>query len=188
MGHGANMNKPQGRKRVILENVLGGLVVIGLLFLGFAPDSVWQSGAVAPVSERKAGESFAFTDTSGNVWRLDEHQGRVVLVNYWATWCPPCRAETPGLVRLANEYKLSGLDVVGISLDDDTGAIRPFVEEYKIPYPILLPTDKATLPLTVEALPTTVLYDRKGRVAKQYTGAVSESTFRTDVESLLKEQ
>ncbi len=182
------VNEPKGRKRDILKNVLGGLVVVGVLFLGFAPDSVWQGGGVAPASERKTGGSFALPDLDGNLWRLDDHRGKAVLVNYWATWCPPCRVETPGLVRLANEYKSKGLEVVGISLDEDIAAIRPFVDEYKILYLILLPTDRTNLSLMVEVLPTTVLYDRQGRVAKRYTGAVSESIFRADVESLLREQ
>jgi cytochrome c biogenesis protein CcmG, thiol:disulfide interchange protein DsbE len=111
-----------------------------------------------------------------------------VLVNFWATWCPPCRAETPGLVRLANEYRSQGLEVVGISLDEDTGAIRPFIDDYQIPYPILLPSDQANLPLLVEVLPTTLLYDRQGRMAKRYVGGVAESIFKADVERLLAER
>lgn len=157
-----------------------------MLFLAFAPESVWHGG-VAPASGRKAGEGFALHDLDGNLWRLDERRGRVVMVNYWATWCPPCRAEMPGLVRLANDYRAADLEVVGISFDEDAGAIRSFIEEYKVPYPILLPIDKMNHTLVVEVLPTTVLYDRQGRVAKLYTGAVSEAVFRADVESLLGE-
>ncbi len=187
-GRGVGVNESNGQKREILMNVLGGLVVLGVLFLGFAPDSVWQGGGVSPVAERKAGGDLAATDLDGKPWRLGEHRGKVVLVNYWATWCPPCRAETPGLVSLANEHKSNGLEVVGISLDEDIGAIRPFVDEYEVPYPILLPADRTTLSLVAEVLPTTVLYDRQGRMAKLYTGAVSESVFKADVEILLREQ
>lgn len=172
----------------ILKNVFGAMIVIGVLFFAFAPQSVWQSKNVAPESERKASESFALPALDGKVWKLDEHRGQVVLVNFWATWCPPCRAETPGLVRLANDYRSQGLEVVGISLDEDTGAIRPFIDEYQIPYPILLPSDQANLPLLVEALPTTLLYDRQGRIAKRYVGGVAESIFKADVERLLAER
>jgi thiol-disulfide isomerase/thioredoxin len=181
--------KSSGRKGwgEVLKNAAGGLLVAGVLFLAFAPDSVWQGGGVTPEGERRAGDGLDLPDLGGAVWRLDERRGRVVLINYWATWCPPCRAETPGLVRLAEEYGPRGLEVVGVSLDEDRAAIRPFVEEYRVPYPILLPPDLGSLRPAVEALPTTVLYDRGGRVAKRYTGAVSESTFRADVESLLAE-
>lgn len=182
------VNELKGRTRDVLKNALGGLVVIGALFLAFAPDSIWQGGAVLPVSERNAGASLALPDTTGNIWRLDAHRGEVVLVNYWATWCPPCRAETPGLVRLAEQYKQQGLVVVGVSLDEDTGVVRPFVEEYKVSYPILLPPDRAGLSEVVDSLPTSMLYDRQGRLAKRYEGAVSEATFRTDIEQLLAEQ
>ncbi|MBA2704725.1 MAG: TlpA family protein disulfide reductase [Blastocatellia bacterium] len=181
-------NREKRPKWDFVKDVAGVLVVIGALFLAFAPESVWQSGSVTPAGERKAGGSFTMTNLDGNLWKLDQQRGKVVLVNYWATWCPPCRVETPGLVRLANEYQSRGVEIVGVSLDEDAGAIRPFIDDYKIPYPILLPADKSNLSLMIEALPTTLLYDRQGRLAKRYTGAVSESIFRADVESLLKEQ
>ena len=170
-----------------LKNGFAGLVVVGALFLSFAPESIWHGASVVPVSERKESGGFTLSDLEGNAWSLEAQRGKVVLVNYWATWCPPCRAETPALVRLADEYKAKGFEVVGISLDEDTNLIRPFVDEYKISYPILLPTNATNLSLMIEALPTTMLYDRQGRRAKRYVGAASESTFRADIEALLKE-
>lgn len=80
------------------------LVVIGVLFLGFAPDSIWHGGGVATASERKTTAVFTLPDIDAKRWSLAEQRGRVVLVNYWATWCPPCHVETPGLVRLAKRY------------------------------------------------------------------------------------
>lgn len=171
-----------------LTKPLGVLVVIGVLFLGFAPDSIWHGGSVAPASERKTAADFTLPDIDGKGWSFAEQRGRIVLVNYWATWCPPCREETPGLVRLANEYQAQGLAVAGISLDEDLTAVREFVAEYQISYPILLPTNTANLPTTIESIPVTLLYDRQGRLAKQYAGAVSETTFRRDVAQLLAEQ
>ena len=123
------------RKLDALTKPLGVIVVIGVLFLAFAPESIWHGGGVAPASERKATANFTLQDIDGKRWNLAEQRGRVVLVNYWATWCPPCRQETPGLVRLAIEYRGKGVEVAGISLDEDLTAVREFVAEYRISYP-----------------------------------------------------
>lgn len=168
---------------------LGALVVIGVLFLAFAPESIWHGGGVAPASERKAFGDFASQDLNGATWNLSHQQGRVVVVNYWATWCPPCRAETPALVRVANEYKARGLEIVGISLDEDgKEAVRDFVREYGVPYPILMSRERINMTLIPRTIPVTILIDRQGRIAKRYEGAVSESTLKQDVEKLLAEE
>ena len=170
-----------------LKTLAAALVLIGVLFLAFAPDSIWGGGGVLPEAKRKAAGDFTLRTLDGESWSLAERRGKVVLVNYWATWCPPCRTETPGLVRLANEYKSRGLEVAGISLDEDRSLVPQFVSEYKISYPILFPAN-SDLAQMIEAIPMTLLYDRQGRMAKRYVGAVSESTFKTDVERLLAEQ
>ena len=171
-----------------LTKPLGVIVVIGVLFLAFAPESIWQGGGVAPASGRKATVDFTLQDIDGKSWSLAEQRGRVMLVNYWATWCPPCRQETPGLVRLANEYQGKGVEVAGISLDENLAAVREFVAEYHISYPILLPSNAANLTTMIESIPVSLLYDRQGRLAKRYVGAVSEAAFKRDVEQLLAEQ
>ena len=176
------------RKLDALMKPLGAIVVIGGLFLGFAPESIWHGGGVSPASERKAGGDFTLQDIDGKRWGLAEQRGRVVLVNYWATWCPPCRQETPGLVRLANEYRVKGVEVVGITLDEDLTAVREFVARYQIPYRILIPSNASNLTTMIESIPVTLLYDHQGRVAKRYVGAVSETTLKRDVEQLLAEQ
>jgi len=88
-------------------------------------------------------------------------------------------------VRLANEYRKKGVEVVGISLDEDLAAVREFVADHNISYPILLPSNASNLTTMIESIPVSLLYDRQGRVAKRYIGAVSEATFKRDVEQLL---
>lgn len=175
------------RKLDAILKPLGALVVIGVLFLAFAPDSIWHGGGVSPASERKAGGDITLPDIDGKHWSLAEQRGRVVLINYWATWCPPCREETPALVKIAIEYKTKSVEVAGITLDDDMAAVREFIANYRMPYPVLVPTNNASLAMMGEAIPMTLLYDRQGRLAKRYVGAVSESTFRRDIGSLLAE-
>jgi cytochrome c biogenesis protein CcmG, thiol:disulfide interchange protein DsbE len=170
-----------------LTSIFGGLVVIGLLFLVVAPETVWLSAGTEPVGQRKALSELKLPDLGGREWKLSEQRGKVVLVNLWATWCPPCREETPLLVRLSKDYKAKGLEVVGVSLDQGgKGVIEEFVAEYGVPYPILLPVPGSAI-TRIEPIPTTLLVDRQGRLAKKYVGAVPESVIKKDVESLLAE-
>ena len=133
--------------------------------------------------------AFTAKDVTSKVaWRLGDERGHVVLLNFWATWCPPCRAETPDLVRVANQYLGKGLSVVGVSMDEgDEGPIHGFVGAFHIPYRIVRPETGQPLPFPVEALPTTFLIDRQGRLAKVYEGAVSGEMLTTDIDALLKE-
>ena len=182
-------SEEQAKKRTIRQRVLewlGYLAVMAAILFFFAPESWWQFG-VAPVNERKAGHAFTLRGMDGGKWDFDDKRGRVIVVNYWATWCPPCRIETPGLVNFANEYGSRGVDVVGVTLDEDLSLVPPFVESYQIKYPILLPGMDPNLREDGMALPTTFLYDKHGKLAKKYTGIVLESTLRSDVEELLAE-
>jgi cytochrome c biogenesis protein CcmG/thiol:disulfide interchange protein DsbE len=124
----------------------------------------------------------------GEEWTLAGNRGKVVLVNFWATWCPPCRIETPALVGLHNKYSARGFTVAGITMDDDPGATVPvFVQKYSITYPILVPAGSFPLLDTIDTLPTSLLIDRAGRVARTYQGMVTERGLQDDIESLLAE-
>ena len=131
--------------------------------------------------------SFRLPQVSGGEWALSGNRGKVLLLNFWATWCPPCRMETPELVKLHQRYAAQGFEVVGISLDEQQSAVAPFVERYRIPYPVLLSDENFALAGQIESLPTSVLLDRQGRVATAYSGAVQEEDLRQDVERLLRE-
>ena len=145
-------------------------------------------GENVPVSERKAVTQFALPDLSGHEWKLTDYRGRVVLLNFWATWCQPCREETPGLVNLAGRYQANVLEVAGVVMDDDKDApVRQFVKQYGMRYPVLIPPANSSLLSAISALPTTLLFDRHGRVVRRYQGAVSESQFRRDIEAVLAE-
>ena len=173
------------RRRIL--GWLGYLAVFAAVLFFVAPASWWQFG-VSPVSERKSTTNFSLKDINGGDWNFAAQRGKVVVVNYWATWCPPCRVETPGLVNLANEYKSRGVEVVGVTMDEDLTAVPPFIEKYQIKYPILTPGNDPSLSPDGMGLPTTFLYDKNGLLAKKYTGIVFESTFKSDVEALLNEQ
>jgi cytochrome c biogenesis protein CcmG/thiol:disulfide interchange protein DsbE len=147
-----------------------------------------QAGGIAKIGSRKMMPPLAMEQLGGGTWRMTDHRGQVVLVNYWATWCGPCWEETPGLVRLARELGSQGLAVVGISLDEGTHQkVQKFVDDFKVPYPVAFPAPMSQLAWGMQGVPTTILVDREGRVAKIYVGAVREQDFREDVQVLLKE-
>jgi peroxiredoxin len=133
---------------------------------------------------------FTLPTPDGGTYSLGERaRGRVTLVNYWATWCPPCRRETTTLVRLYDRYRVRGLEVVGVSLDTDHPAesVARFAGEFGVTYPLALAADDPGIALLMGAVPVTVLLDRQGRMAKTITGPVDERALPDDVERLLGE-
>jgi thiol-disulfide isomerase/thioredoxin len=136
-----------------------------------------------PATQRKTLPDFTLEQLGGGTWQLNQHQGQIILINYWASWCGPCRAETPGIVRLARDTK--GLSVVGISMDTgDRAPVNSFVRQMKVDYPIAFPDPMSQMATGMVGLPTSILIDRKGRVAKTYIGETHENEFRTDVAKL----
>ena len=99
--------------------------------------------------------------------RLSELRGKVVVVNFWATWCPPCRKEMPDLETLYQQFKDQGLVILAIS-DEDAGKVRPFIAKEKVTYPILLdPGRKVNELFQIEGIPKTFVYDRSGKLVAQ---------------------
>jgi cytochrome c biogenesis protein CcmG, thiol:disulfide interchange protein DsbE len=148
-----------------------------------------QSGGIRPVGERRVMPDLVMAQLDGGTWRLAEHHGQVVLVNYWATWCGPCWEETPGLVRLSRELGPKGLAVVGVAIDEGgREKVEKFVKDFHVSYPVALPEKMSQMEFGMEGVPTTILVDKQGRVAKTYVGAVRQADFATDVEALLAER
>ena len=145
---------------------------------------------LTPAAERGAGRELELTTMDGRAWRLGEQRGAVVLVDLWATWCGPCQEEAPGLERLSEEFAGRGLRVVGVSLDvgaDRMERVRRFAAEYHVTYPLAMADPLAQLDQAIEGVPTALLFDREGRLAATYVGAVGERAFRRDVKALLAE-
>ena len=176
-------------KKSILKKALGwflNFLLIGAILYFFAPPSWFQFG-VTSVEGRKEVAAFSLSDLNeGAEWKFADKRGKVLLVNYWATWCGPCRFETPGLVNISKEFKDADFEIIGVTVDQDLKLVPPFIKEYKIEYPILLPGNDPNVGGSMK-LPTTFLYDKQGRLAKKYIGMVLESTLRSDIGSLLEE-
>jgi thiol-disulfide isomerase/thioredoxin len=142
--------------------------------------------AQAQTAEKPVVPNLSLTTLDGKRWTVHENRGSVLVLNFWATWCLPCRTEIPYLVKLGGEFKDRGMRIAGISLDEGgVELVKKFAAEYKINYPILIPDPGSPL-LKTENVPMTLLIDRDGRLAQKYTGAVPEKILRQDIEKLLE--
>ena len=181
--------RPRWAKDKLMTAILG-LIAVALIVGIRDPDTAPMTAAL-PISQRKPMPDFTFQALDGRPWTLSEHRGHVVLLNFWATWCPPCQSETPSLVKIARVDQAKGLDVAGVSMDqtDQNGLnnIRAFVSAYHLPYPVLLPKGFSPVTDVVQAFPTTYLIDRRGRVAQTHVGALDEASLGRELERLLKE-
>jgi peroxiredoxin len=111
--------------------------------------------------------NFTLTDLSGRTWTLKDLHGKVVMVNFWATWCPPCRKEMPDLETLNQRFGSQGLVILGIS-DEDAATVSPFIAQQKVTYPILLdPGRKVNELFQIDGIPKTFIYGRDGKIVAQ---------------------
>jgi peroxiredoxin len=139
-------------------------------------------------SKRKHAPDFALKDANGKLVHLADYQGKVVLLDFWATWCGPCVIEIPWFTEFERKYKDRGFEVVGVSMDDDGWkAITPFVAKKKMNYRVVLGDDKTGDQYGgLEALPTTFVIDRNGRIASVHVGLASKKDFEDAIEKLLE--
>ncbi len=156
------------------------LVIVCLLVLTFMP-------ACQGKSEVSKAPDFTLLNLAGNTVNLSDFSGKVVLINFFATYCPPCRMEVPDFVRLQKEFSPKGFTVIGISVDNDgERVLPPFVERLEINYPVLLATTKVLKDYgDIYALPVTFILDREHKIVKKITGMVNEEELRPIIKELL---
>jgi peroxiredoxin len=139
--------------------------------------------------KRPAAPDFELPDAKGKKRKLSEFRGKVVLLNFWATWCPPCRAEMPELNRLHHEYADRGFTVLGVAMDErGWRAVTPFLSTHRIDYPVLLGNAGVANDYGgVRTIPHTLFLDREGRVVATYGAALDLPAFRKSIEAMLAE-
>jgi thiol-disulfide isomerase/thioredoxin len=164
---------------------------------------VTGSGTAQSVSplDSKPAPVFALNDLSGNKISLASYRGKAVMINFWATWCGPCRIETPWIVELRNKYAAQGFEVLGVDTEGDdlekndkagwakaTAAAGKFVAEEKIPYPVLLDGDSISHDYGgLDDLPASFFVNRKGVVVAAQVGLTSESDIESKIEKALNQ-
>jgi peroxiredoxin len=157
--------------------------------------AVWQSFAatyatqtIKPMPNRKPAPDFQLTDADGKDVRLAELKGKVVLVNFWATWCEGCQVEIPWFVEFQKRYGGEGLVIVGMSMDDDGWkSVRPWIKENNVNYSIVMSKPELAKQYGLQTMPLTVLIDRKGRIAASHCGIVNKAETESNISALLKE-
>jgi len=137
----------------------------------------------------KTAPDFTLVDIYGKETSLSDFKDKVIILDFWATWCPPCRQEIPHFIELYNEYKDEGLEVIGVALDSNAEkTVRPFSEKEGINYTILVGNREVTeLYGGIMSIPTTFIIDREGRIKKRYVGYRDKKVFEDDIKELLEE-
>jgi thiol-disulfide isomerase/thioredoxin len=163
------------------------LSAFATLLTAFAPIA-HAADDVCNVARRKANLNFTIKDVAGKDVRLSQYKGQVVLVNFWATWCHPCRTEIPSLVSLYREYKDRGLVVLGVSVDSEVQLVKPFARVMKMNYPVLIGAGHEDLgdafgPFI--GFPTSVLIARDGRTCVRHVGILSRLELERQITALL---
>src|ERR1700728_2326208 len=185
---------PQERQGRRLEIRTAARISIALaLWCGTAlqPAKSEAAEGVCNVHPKSANLNFTFKDLHGKSVTLSDYKGKVVLLDFWATWCPPCRKEIPGFVELYNTYKSRGLVVIGVSMDDtdDTPDVKRFAEQFKIDYPILLGfgrEDDLKPAFGELPLPTSFVIARDGRIYARHDGLIAKEQVEREISGLLQ--
>jgi peroxiredoxin len=164
-----------------------------LLMLTGVASAVDQPGVRAvlyPERERKPAADFALEDAAGKTIKIEDYRGKVVLLDFWATWCTGCKTEIPWFSEFQAKYGKKGFVVVGVSLDEEGWKVlKPFLKEYKVPYEMLLGDDPMAQRYGIRNLPDTFLIDRQGRVAAIYKeGLVDRVNVESNIKVLLSKQ
>ncbi len=144
---------------------------------------------LTPADSRKTVPDFSLEDSTGSLIKLSSYKGRVVLLDFWATWCTGCKQEIPWYMEFQDKYKKDGLSAIGVSLDDDGWkSVKPFLQQHKINYPIVIGDwNDMGKRFGFNSMPATLLIDRDGKMADMHVGMVDKAAFESEIQTLLKE-
>ena len=136
---------------------------------------------------RKAAPDFALKDSNGKTVKLSDYKGKVVLLNFWATWCGPCKIEIPWFIEFEQRYKDRGFAVIGVTMDEESwDTVKPYITEKKVNYRVVMGDEAVGQAYGgVDSLPTTFVIDKEGRIASTHVGLVSKSNYENEIVKLL---
>jgi len=161
--------------------ILASILLLALAATAQSPKTSKSSTGRSPAP------NFNLKDASGKDFKLADLKGKVVLVNFWATWCEGCQVEIPWFVEFQKEYADRGLVVVGIAMDDDWKSVKPWIEEKKVNYPIVIGNQELGKQYGLIGMPLTALVDREGRIVDVHNGIVDKTATEQRIKDLLQQ-
>jgi thiol-disulfide isomerase/thioredoxin len=165
-------------------------IVLGatLLAVAAAPVSGQAARALCAPNAKAANLNFTLKDLKGTDVSLSAYQGKVILLDFWATWCGPCKVEIPWFIEFYAKYRAQGLQVVGVDIDDPIPALTQYVQKMNMNYPVLIGQGREDLLKAygpMPGLPTTFIIGRDGKVCTSHTGLGEKATFEQTIKALL---
>ena len=164
--------------------ILGACIALG----GFAvPLAAAPTALAAPHASAPDFSLPRISEKAAAPLKLSDYKGKVVLVNFWATWCPPCREEIPDFIAVRDALNAEGFEILGIAMDDGGAkVVAPFAKEYGITYPLAVGNKDVTKRYGgIRGIPTSFLIDREGRIVQKWVGMINRQTLETAVTKLL---
>ena len=165
--------------------------MVGVLLLLAAETLIAQvaKAPIKPVEERKSAPELGLRDSIGKQVNLKDYRGKVVVLDFWATWCHGCKEEMPWFAEFQRKHGNEGLSVIGVSLDDGGWeVVKPFIAKTAVPYRIVLGNHSTAKAYEIGNMPDTFLIDREGRVAATYVGMVDRNDLEKNIQKLLAQK
>lgn len=174
-----------------VATLIASVIISALTTIPFTANAgVSKKQTIDAVKVIKPAPNFSLKDTNDNVRKLSDYRGHVVAVNFWATWCPPCRHELPSMEKTYKALKKTGFRIIGVNVGEKWDTVASFLSNFSLTYPIVLDTDSSAMQKwNIIGLPTTFIVDKEGRIIYRITGGRNwnDPAFRNRLKMIIKQ-
>jgi thiol-disulfide isomerase/thioredoxin len=163
------------------------ITCLAIAALGTTAAAQPAAAGACDANSRPAALNFSFRDIGNRTVALSEFKGKVIILDFWATWCEPCKAEIPGFIDLQKKYAARGLKIIGLSVDDSLPTAKKYAEAMKMNYPVLLAEGKEDILMAydpIPSIPVSVVIGRDGKICSKHFGIASMDVFEKEIASL----